>query len=345
MYSRIGKGFARLAPHSGKADNWLGSAGECTEAVVGYPKRVVKGFLSLWPFTHLVKRISPHPILRKVFRPLVGEKVLQVTFIPVGEKVPAPQGTVLPRQAVAELIRASSHRFIHDGCICRNQEGCRNYPRELGCIFLGEAAAHLHPSLGHRASVEECLNHLEKAARAGLTGMVGRIWFDAASLGVLRRFRRFLVICFCCDCCCLVRTDMRGASPEFKQSIRKLESVRVRTTERCAGCGTCVETCFVGAVCLHDGRASIVQDLCKGCGRCAQVCPRGAIEVDFDREEALFRELLLRAGRAVGREAVDKVLTGAVQEAESTLGGVEAKGRTGGGRRRREDDRGDRRAS
>ncbi len=298
---------------------------------MGYPKLVVKGFLSLWPFTHLVKKTSPHPVLRRLFRPLVAERILQVTFVPVGEEVPTPQGTVLPRQAVAELIKASSYRFIHDGCICRNQEGCRNYPRELGCIFLGEAAAHLHPSLGHRASVEECLNHLDKAARVGLTGMVGRIWFDAASLGLLRRFQRFLVICFCCDCCCLVRTDIRSAAPEFKQSIRRLESVRVRITDRCAGCGTCVETCFVGAVSLRDGRASIAEDLCKGCGRCSLVCPHRAIEVDFDREEVLFQELLRRAGRAIGEGVVDERLKDIVRGTSSYLDSGEASGWPEGG--------------
>ncbi|WP_287152663.1 4Fe-4S binding protein [Candidatus Solincola tengchongensis] len=273
---------------------------------MGYPKGVVKGFLSLWPFTHLVKKLSPYPPFRRLFAPLVDEKVLQVTFLPVSEDIPLPESTVLPRQALAELIRASSHRFIHDGCICRNREGCSKYPRDIGCIFLGEAAAHLHPSLGHRASVEECLAHVERAARAGLTGMIGRIWFDAASLGVLREFKRFLVVCFCCDCCCLVRTDMRHAAPEFKRAIRRLDSVRVRVGERCAGCGTCVEACFVGAVELRGGRAFIDPEKCKGCGRCSLLCSNRAVEVEFDPSEELFRELLRRAGAVAGGEGVEE---------------------------------------
>lgn len=274
--------------------------GEEEEEAVGYPRRVVKGFLSLWPFTHLVKRLSPHPPFRRLFAPLVNERILQVTFIPVAEEIPPPEGTVLPRQALGELIRASSHRFIHDGCICRNREGCVNYPRDIGCIFLGEAAARLHPSLGHRASVEECLNHVERAARAGLTGMIGRIWFDAASLGVLHDFHRFLVVCFCCDCCCLVRTDMRDTAPEFKRTIRRLDSVRVRVGKRCAGCGTCVAACFVGAVELREGRAFIDPERCKGCGRCSQLCPNEAIEVEVDSGTEIFRELLRRVGEAAG---------------------------------------------
>jgi len=266
---------------------------------MGYPKQVVNAFLSLWPFTHLVKKISPYTPFRQLFAPLVKDDVFAVTFIPVSEDIPTPQSTALPRQAIAELIRASSHRFIHDGCICRNQEGCVNYPRELGCIFLGEAASHLHPSLGHRASIEECLEHLEKASETGLTGMIGRIWFDATTLGLLSDFRNFLVVCFCCDCCCMVRTDMKKAGPGFKQAIKKLDAVRVTVTEECVGCGTCVQTCFMGAAALVDGRSRIDPETCKGCGRCALACPDQAIRVEFDTGDALFRELLSRVSSVI----------------------------------------------
>ena len=263
---------------------------------MGYPKRVVRMFLSLWPFTHTVKKLSAYTPFKQLFAPLIRERVFDVTFVPVYESIPAPQSTALPRQVIAELIRASSHRFIHNGCICRNQEGCESYPRDLGCIFLGEAASRLHPSLGHRASVEECLEHLEKASQTGLTGMIGRIWFDATTLGVLRDFRNFLVVCFCCDCCCLVRADMREAGIGFKQAIRRLAGVRVRVADGCVGCGTCVETCFVGAIELAGGVSRIDPAACKGCGRCAAACPHEVIRVEFDACDAHYRELLARVG-------------------------------------------------
>jgi ferredoxin len=266
---------------------------------MGYPKQVVKAFMSLWPFTHTVKKLSAYTPFKQLFAPLVSDGIFNVTFIPVFEDIPTSQSTALPRQVIAELIKASSHRFIHNGCICRNQEGCVNYPRDLGCIFLGEAAARLHPSLGHRASVEECLEHLEKASETGLTGMIGRIWFDATTMGVLHDFRNFLVVCFCCDCCCLVRADIKEAGPGFKQAIKKLQGVRISITDDCVGCGTCVETCFVGAASLAEGRSHIDPDQCKGCGRCAAACPNGAIRVEFDSEDALYRELLSRVRTAI----------------------------------------------
>lgn len=296
------RGAGLIMGEAGKA----GRQGKRQESDMGYPKAVVKGFISLWPLTRLAKKLSAHPPFRQLSRLLTDERIMQVTFVPVAEDIPGPESMALPRQAIAALIEASSHRFIHDGCICRNHEGCTRYPRELGCIFLGKAAARLHPSIGHRASVEECLEHLEKASRAGLTGMVGRIWFDATSLGVLRHFRDFVVVCFCCDCCCLVRTDMREAGPSVKGTIRKLSSVRVRVGDACRGCGTCESICFVGAVSLHDGRARIDEEQCKGCGRCAQECPNQAILVDFDRDDSMFRELLQRAGAISGEEVAGK---------------------------------------
>jgi UDP-glucose 4-epimerase len=147
--------------------------------------------------------------------------------------------------------------------------------------------------------VEECLEHLEKASETGLTGMVGRIWFDATTMGVLHDFRNFLVVCFCCDCCCLVRADIREAGPGFKRAIKKLDGVRISITDGCVGCGTCVETCFVGAVSLAGGRSRIDPDICKGCGRCAAACPNGAISVEFDSGDALYRELLARVRTAI----------------------------------------------
>jgi UDP-glucose 4-epimerase len=142
--------------------------------------------------------------------------------------------------------------------------------------------------------VEECLEHLERASQTGLTGMIGRIWFDATTLGLLHDFRNFVVVCFCCDCCCLVRADIKSAGPGFKRAIKRMETVEVEVGEGCEGCGTCERTCFVGAIEVVDGRARIDDSLCKGCGRCAAACPNGVIRVEFDEEDALFQELMTR---------------------------------------------------
>jgi NAD-dependent dihydropyrimidine dehydrogenase PreA subunit len=47
--------------------------------------------------------------------------------------------------------------------------------------------------------------------------------------------------------------------------------------ELCAGCGSCIDACSVGAIHLVDYRAEIDDDLCIACEACLENCPNGAI--------------------------------------------------------------------
>lgn len=50
-------------------------------------------------------------------------------------------------------------------------------------------------------------------------------------------------------------------------------------TDRCTGCGQCLEVCRFGAITLHDGLPRIDSVSCEGCGSCADACPGGAIRL------------------------------------------------------------------
>ena len=52
-------------------------------------------------------------------------------------------------------------------------------------------------------------------------------------------------------------------------------------SEKCAGCGRCVEVCPQGVFMMQDKRAVVTdRDRCMECGACAKNCDFGAIAVN-----------------------------------------------------------------
>jgi ferredoxin len=211
----------------------------------------------------------------------------QDRVVEVGRVIAPAEQTFLPSQAAEHFIERSSHRFIMDCCICRRASGCKDYPTELGCLFLGEATRKIDPSMGHMASKEEAVAHLRKCREAGLAHLVGRNKLDALWLGTGDP-DRLLTICNCCPCCCLWKI-LPSVSPAIGSKVTKMPGLETVVTDRCTGCGACAKTCFMNAISIKDGRAAI-SDQCRGCGRCAVQCPRQAIEVRMgDLDETLRR--------------------------------------------------------
>jgi len=62
-------------------------------------------------------------------------------------------------------------------------------------------------------------------------------------------------------------------------------------SDKCTGCGDCVNVCPEHAITIHDDLAMINEDLCIQCGNCANVCPADAI-----REVALANIKLSKGG-------------------------------------------------
>jgi ferredoxin len=195
---------------------------------------------------------------------------------------------VLPTQILEHFIRAASQRWIMDFCICREGNACERYPRELGCIFLGQAAGGINPRLGRPATVEQALEHLERCREAGLIHVVGRIKLDTLWLNV-RPGRRLMTICNCCPCCCITRL-LPHVGAGIASTVKRMPGLTVRVTGACRGCGSCLETCFVEAIELDGDRATIGDD-CRGCGRCVRACPNEAIELRLGDPEGAARAI------------------------------------------------------
>ncbi len=64
-------------------------------------------------------------------------------------------------------------------------------------------------------------------------------------------------------------------------------------SEKCTGCGKCVEACPEKAITIVEGKSVTNRSICKGCGTCAQVCPNEARELmgkEMTAEE-VFKEV------------------------------------------------------
>jgi UDP-glucose 4-epimerase len=260
----------------------------------GPNKRFVKFVVWLgWPIAIAGKRWSSFPILKWIIAPFFSYPWNEVTVIPINQEVHRPDNVVLPRRVVERLVSEVNDIFILDECVCRVKEGCEKYPRDIGCIGLGSAVSRMHPSHGRRASKDEAVEHVRKAAKAGLIANVGHVWIDPVAFG-LTRFNKLMFICFCDDCCCLYRTYLRKRGPNLDKALKGLPGIRVAVDpEKCVGCGTCVDQCFVAAMELREGKA-VPGGHCKGCGRCAEICAKGAALIKIDKEGALYERLVER---------------------------------------------------
>jgi Pyruvate/2-oxoacid:ferredoxin oxidoreductase delta subunit len=191
-------------------------------------------------------------------------------------------GTVTPISMVRKAIEESSYRMIMDKCMCRDNHTCKNYPIESGCIMLGEASRKMVSSgIGHYATVEETLAHLERAAQLGLIAScawteIESLWFGISS----QQHERYFEICLCCPCCCIGFHQLKKlmSFPIMKERFRSV-GWKACETDDCATCGQCVDICPMECIEVN-GMGITVTDECIGCGLCAFKCPEHAITME-----------------------------------------------------------------
>jgi NAD-dependent dihydropyrimidine dehydrogenase PreA subunit len=173
---------------------------------------------------------------------------------------------------------------------------CKDYPIDLGCLFLGEAVLGINPQLGRLVSKQEALEHIKKCKDAGLVHMIGRNLLDKQWLGVKPGYK-LLSICNCDPCCCLWRISPIVNS-KIGSKVQKMPGIEIEVTAKCIGCGTCTKgTCFVDAIHIVNNRA-VISELCKGCGRCVDICPQKAITLTIKDNDYVKRSI----------EQIDKII-------------------------------------
>jgi ferredoxin len=241
-----------------------------------------------FPNIKLIAKLTRVPIVGKFFDFLLfkGDNIVYLTqdkIISINKEVEKDSDMVLPSKVLEYFINKAKYHWIMNVCICRESMQCKDYPINLGCLFLGEAVLGINPQLGRLVSKEEALDHIKKCREAGLVHMIGKNRLDKQWLGVNPGYK-LLSICNCCPCCCLWRIAPFVA-PKIGSKVQRMPGVSVKVTESCIGCGTCLNgVCFVNAIHIIDNKAEISEE-CRCCGRCVDICPQNAIKLIINNKE------------------------------------------------------------
>ncbi|NVM55411.1 MAG: 4Fe-4S ferredoxin [Candidatus Helarchaeota archaeon] len=258
--------------------------------------KVAKG---LWFITKLPKKfpiitnissiISRLPLIEKIldYTPLKDDLVFTLPkdqVIQMNQSLEMQGETVLPSQIVEYFIRKAKHHFIMKVCLCRYSNDCKDYPKDFGCMFMGDALLNINTKLGRFVTAEEALDFAEKCREAGLVHLIGRAYPDRIGLGATPP-NKLLTICNCCPCCCGL-SIFKHLPAQLGRTYGKMPGVEVRVhKDKCVGCGTCMKNvCFIDAIQIINKKAAIDQSVCRCCGRCILACPQEAIELIISDE-------------------------------------------------------------
>ena len=202
--------------------------------------------------------------------------------IRVNQKIESEPSEFLPTDVIKEVIKQCSDIVIMDTCLCRTSNKCEDYPQDIGCIFLGPTSRKIPRTICHTATVDEALEHVDKADAAGLSHLIGRNKIDSVWMNA-RPDEGLLTICHCCPCCCLWKF-IPDLHEDISSKITKLTGVNVTyNEEKCKNCMKCIKdnTCMFEALTLKDNKINIDKNKCLGCGICANTCKFDAITIDY----------------------------------------------------------------
>ena len=189
-------------------------------------------------------------------------------YVPAAVSLDPESHAVFPFEMMDQVIeKAHVIALVH--CACRataellDKRQCEN-PLEL-CVKYDELAEYvIDKGLAKEITKEEARAVMKKSEDLGLVHLV-----DNAKEGIKHT-------CNCCSCCCWsVGTIRRRKMP--RDVLMATYFLRETDSDKCTGCGQCVDICPVNAITMVDDIPVIDREWCIGCGVCAVPCPASAV--------------------------------------------------------------------
>ena len=192
---------------------------------------------------------------------------------------------VIPMDMIKASLKNATFIGGMDSCLCREANECKDFPSDVGCLFLGEAGKVIvKHNLGKEITYEEACARVDKAASYGLMGQA--VWVEVEQLlwGIRNdQMDKFLEICFCCPCCCIAMRLARNATSNERHRFHPSGWTAVPDRTKCIGRKQCVSGlngCPVEAISFgEDGKVVINQETCVGCGICKSKCNLDVIKI------------------------------------------------------------------
>lgn len=191
------------------------------------------------------------------------------------------QNVTLPIDFVREAVLNAEYIGGMKSCFCRDGFGCKEYPHDIGCLFLnGSGRAVVDHGLAVEFTKEEALARIDKGAELGLVCQALWVQVERFLWGLkTEKMNELLEICFCCPCCCAGLNLVAAGDRSIRQRFAPSGWTAVCDRSLCTGCRECADHCPQDAISFResDGKQVIDQETCMGCGLCKARCPEGAI--------------------------------------------------------------------
>lgn len=235
--------------------------------------------------------------ISRVIPAIKGEKLIQLD-----QEVEVGKSQILLFEDVRKILE-NSWAIAVMPCPCRIYHGILgdacDRPIDV-CINLNSVAEYIdRVGIGRKITLEEAIQILEKAEKAGLVHIANN------------QSDKHSFICNCCpDCCGFL--SLYNKLKFLKGAVAKSNfSPRIDQT-LCSKCKKCMTICPVNAAFikygvkedLSDAKVIIREDICLGCGLCASNCPKEAVKLAKVRVGPELEEQLWKAGMRNRQERI-----------------------------------------